>query len=66
MGADVPKPSGHGLVLGVGQGGEAADSFLAGAVGQPGQQLGGQSPALPVIDDGDRDLSRLRVAGIRI
>ena len=64
-GADVAEQSGHGRVSGVGQGGEAADSFLAGAVRQLSQQLGAQSPALPVIDDGDRDiLSRLRVVGI--
>src|SRR5438034_18002 len=42
-GAGVAEQSGHGHVTGVGQGGETADAFLAGAVGQPGQQLGAQS-----------------------
>src|SRR6185437_9511365 len=63
-GTGAAEQRGHGHVTGVGQRGETADSFLAGAVGQRSQELGAQSPALPVIDDGDRDLSCLRVAGI--
>jgi hypothetical protein len=40
VGAGFPEQSGHGHVTRVGQGGEAADSFLAGTVGQLSQQLG--------------------------
>ena len=43
---------------------QPADAFLAGPVGQPGQQFGAQPPALPVVGDGEGDLGGLRVVGV--
>ena len=46
----------HGLVVGRYQGGEASDSFMAGAISEPVPQLGAESLALPLVDDGDGNL----------
>src|SRR5262249_60101680 len=63
-GVHVPQQTGHrGVVIGD-QSGEAVDAFGSGAAGQPGQQLGAQSAALPVVDDGDGDLGGVRVVGV--
>jgi hypothetical protein len=40
------------------------DALGAGAPGQLGQQLGAQAAALPVVGDGDGDLSGVRVEGV--
>jgi hypothetical protein len=40
------------------------DTFLAGAIGKPAQELGCKSSALPVVDDGDGDLCSLGVPGV--
>jgi hypothetical protein len=61
---EVPQQPGHGRVVGRDRGGEAADALLAGPVGQPGQQLGAQAAALPVVDDGDGDLGRAPVVAV--
>jgi hypothetical protein len=44
--------------------GEAADACRAGTLRQLSHQFGAEPPALPVIDDGDRDLGGLRVVGV--
>jgi len=54
----------HGGIAGRHQGGEVTDTFLAGAIGKPAQQLGSESSALPVIDDGDGDFCSLGVFGV--
>ncbi len=65
-GAQLPRQPGYRDVLRGGQRGEAVDAGLPGPVGQPGEQLGAQSPALPVVHDGDGDLGGLRVVGVRM
>jgi hypothetical protein len=64
LAAEVPQQPGRGRVVGCDRGGEAADALLAGPVGQPGQQFGAQAAALPVVDDGDGDLGRVRVVAV--
>jgi hypothetical protein len=61
VGADVSQQPDHGRVVSRDQRGEAPYALLAGAVSQLTQQLGAQSPALPVIDDGDGNFGSLRV-----
>src|SRR5439155_15103517 len=39
-------------------------SIVPGPVGQEGEQLGAQAPALPVVHDGDGDLGGVRVVGV--
>src|SRR5215472_12210616 len=63
-GAHVPQQGGYRHVVIGDQRGEAVDAFGAGPGGQPGQQFGAQSTALPVVDDGDGDLGGVRVVGI--
>jgi len=64
LGVHVLQQGGHRRVVGGDQRGETADAFLTGTVGQLSQQFGAQSPALPVVDDGDGDLGGLGVFGV--
>jgi hypothetical protein len=63
-GAALVQQSDHCFIVGRDQCGEVVDAFLAATIGQPAQQLGGQPAALPVVDDGDCDLRRLRVLAL--
>ena len=64
VGADVSQQSDHGRIVGRGQRGEAADAFLAGAVSELTEQLGPESPALPVVDDSDGNFGSLWVSRV--
>jgi hypothetical protein len=63
--AHISQHLGHRLVVGRDECVESADAFLAGTVGEPGQQFCAESAALPVIDDGDGNLGGVRVFGVR-
>src|SRR6266516_618087 len=64
FGVPVPQQRCNRRIVGGGQGGEAVDAFAAGTACQLSQQLGAQSPALPVVDDGDGDLGGLWVFSV--
>ena len=63
-GAQLAQYAGHRRIVFHDKCGEPADPRGAGALGQPGEQFGRQSQALPVVDDGDGDLGGPRVGGV--
>jgi len=58
------KQCDHACVVVRNQCGEVADAFLTGTISKPFQQLDAQSPALPLIDDGDSNFGSLWVLGV--
>jgi hypothetical protein len=58
------KQCDHARVVVRNQCGEVAYAFLTGTINKPFQELDAQSPALPVIDDGDGDFGALWVLGV--
>ena len=64
VGAQLAQYAGHRRIVFGDKCGEPADPRGAGALGQPGEQFGRQSQALPVVDDGDGDLGGPRVGGV--
>jgi len=64
VGPDVAQQSGHRRIAGRDQRGGAADAFGAGTLRQLSHQFGAEPPALPVVDDGNRDFGGLRVVGV--
>jgi hypothetical protein len=64
VGPDGAQQSCHRLIVGPDQRREAADALGAGTLRQVSHQFGAEPPPLPAVDDGDRDLGRLRVVGV--